>query len=234
MRALAKGSAQTESKGDLAALLSELHLDKFAAKMKEEGAETVSDLVELSAEELAEFCSGAGMNAVQRNKLSKALVVSATAKNNVILNEPGKWDFFLSHTQRDGEAKMLAELLYYELTGRGLSVWLDVKMKVCDAASMEEGARNSKVCIPIITDNKKDSYFSREMCRNELKWALRAGNKVVPVVRAEDKPRIGAFVAEGEKCGIELGNKNFVHIDRGSQRMLKASLEVMLEQAGML
>eukprot|EP01051_Picozoa_sp_SAG22_P007623 SAG22_NODE_542_length_9294_cov_156.554649_11_plen_102_part_00 len=27
----------------------------------------------------------------------------------------GKWDFFLSHTQRDGEGKMVATTIYYEM-----------------------------------------------------------------------------------------------------------------------
>lgn len=108
--------------------------------MKEEGAESVADLVELS--DLAEFCSGVGMNAVQRNKLSKALAgrggsggaapvkQSEAGPTTVISNAPGRWDVFLSHTQRDPAAVVLASEMYYELKERGLAVWLDVKMKV--------------------------------------------------------------------------------------------------------
>eukprot|EP01051_Picozoa_sp_SAG22_P001684 SAG22_NODE_69_length_22779_cov_71.088139_8_plen_66_part_00 len=30
----------------------------------------------------------------------------------------GKWDFFLSHTQKDGEGKMVATTIYYEMAQR--------------------------------------------------------------------------------------------------------------------
>ena len=44
------------------------------------------------------------------------------------INPPGHWDFFLSHTQRDPLAVMLAEILYSELAKMGKTVWLDVRM----------------------------------------------------------------------------------------------------------
>ena len=44
------------------------------------------------------------------------------------INPPGHWDFFLSHTQRDPLAVMLAELLYSEFAKMGKTVWLDVHM----------------------------------------------------------------------------------------------------------
>ena len=44
------------------------------------------------------------------------------------INPPGHWDFFLSHTQRDPLAVMLAEILYSELAKMGKTVWLDVHM----------------------------------------------------------------------------------------------------------
>ena len=42
------------------------------------------------------------------------------------LNEPGRWDFFISHTQRNGDA-VAPRQIYYSLKQRGHSVWLDVK-----------------------------------------------------------------------------------------------------------
>ena len=69
------------------------------------------------------------------------------------LNAPGRWDFMISYTRRSPKAALLATELYHSLCKRGYTVWLDVKMKVHDSASMREGAENSKVCIAIITDN---------------------------------------------------------------------------------
>jgi len=40
-----------------------------------------------------------------------------------------------------------------------------------DMAAMEEGAKNCKFFVAIVTDNGQDSYFSRPMCRDEIKWA---------------------------------------------------------------
>eukprot|EP01051_Picozoa_sp_SAG22_P013403 SAG22_NODE_1497_length_4292_cov_4.207966_3_plen_89_part_01 len=70
----------------------------------------------------------------------------------------GKWDFFLSHTQKDDDGKMVATTIYYEMAQRRRTCWLDVMMGKCDVAAMEEGVRNSKCLIAIVTDNGKDSY----------------------------------------------------------------------------
>ena len=47
------------------------------------------------------------------------------------INSPGHWDFFLSHTQRDPLAVMLAEMLTGILKEMGKTVWLDVHMTKC-------------------------------------------------------------------------------------------------------
>ena len=51
------------------------------------------------------------------------------------LNAPGSWDFFLSHTQRDGEAKVMAGELFFGLRALGFDCWLDVKMNKCDVGT---------------------------------------------------------------------------------------------------
>ena len=112
-----------------------------------------------------------------------------------VKNPPGHWDFFLSHTQRDDKAVMLAELLIGNLQQMGKTVWLDVRMSRRDRAAMEEGAENSECLIAIVTDNGKDSYFSREYCRDEIAWAQTAGKSIVPVCAQFDKPNIGTFIA---------------------------------------
>ena len=40
----------------------------------------------------------------------------------------GRWDFFISHTQRNPEGKLMAEALYNTLEGEGFRCWLDAKI----------------------------------------------------------------------------------------------------------
>ena len=79
-----------------------------------------------------------------------------------------------------------------------------------DTVAMEEGAKNCKCFIAIVTDNGKDSYFSRDNCRQEIQWAREAGRKIVPVCDRDDKKNIGAFIADGKKYGIDFSSFNFV------------------------
>ena len=124
--------------------------------------------------------------------------------------------------------------MYSEFQERGLSSWLDVKMRVQDIEAMKEGAANSKGLIAIITDNGKDSYFSREMCRQEIAWARSADKPIVPVVRTEDKARIEDFVKEAAGHGITLTKEDFMDFDRSSKRRVNASIEDILQKAGLL
>merc|ERR1712232_570274 len=139
--------------------------------------------------------------AIQFDFLQQAdeVKISATKPN---------YNFFLSHTQRDNAAKLLATELYSELAEAGKRCWLDVKMDRCDRAAMFEGVQNSDVFIAIITDNGVDSYFSREMCREEIAWALHAGKCIIPVVSVADKHRVGGFIADGKAYGIDFSEYN--------------------------
>ena len=148
---------------------------------------------------------------------------------------------FLSHTQRDAEAKLLALELYSELKEREQFCWLDVRSALCsysrtpasatvdvpcltprlhltvperDAAAMKRGVEESTFVIAIISDNGTDSYFSREMCRQELMWAEQSGKIIVPVVASEDKKRIGAFIADGKNYGLDFSKLNICTFDR--------------------
>eukprot|EP01051_Picozoa_sp_SAG22_P012986 SAG22_NODE_1405_length_4491_cov_3.141849_1_plen_1328_part_10 len=117
----------------------------------------------------------------QGTKRPLALAAAPSAKAaRVTINAPGQWSFFVSHTQRDGQAVAMAEAVSSGLTNLGHSCWLDVEMGRCDVAAMEEGVRGSDYFLAIVTDNGKDSYFSRDMCRQEIEWALDAGKKIVP------------------------------------------------------
>ena len=48
-------------------------------------------------------------------------------------------DFFLSHTQRDAEAKVIAQMLYSGMKDLGKTCWLDVMMQARDINAMKEG-----------------------------------------------------------------------------------------------
>ena len=92
------------------------------------------------------------------------------------LNQPGHWDVMLSYTQRNAVSETIAQALFGEFEKRGVSVWLDVKMIRKDVAAMEEGVRNSKCVIAIVSgpvidpqnlDVKPEdnAYFKREFCK---------------------------------------------------------------------
>ena len=158
------------------------------------------------------------------------------------INEPGAWHFFISHTQRDGDAKLIATELWAGFKDYFKAAsWLDVKLPTRDMAAMKEGIRNSDTCICIITNNgvENESYFSRPMCRQEIMWAVLEHKKILPVVKIDDKKRIGEFIEEASKYAADrqlkeedpdtaklawpnFGALNFVEFDRGSDIQTKA------------
>lgn len=76
------------------------------------------------------------------------------------LNPPGRWDVFVSHTQRSGVATTLASEIYACFRERGSDVWLDVKMGNQSETAMREGVERSTLVIAVITDVYSDSHFS--------------------------------------------------------------------------
>jgi len=204
-----------------------------------QGATSVADLVEYNL--LDGLMASLTLKPIQANKLSQSLkgpAAAAPPEKAVVsggaINAPGHWDFFLSHTQRDDRAVALAEMLCGSLKEMGKTVWLDVHMTKRDMAAMEEGAKNCKCFLAIVTDNGQDSYFSRPMCRDEIKWAQAAERTIVPVCGADDKKNVMALINGGKEHGIDFSSYNMVDIDRSAPRRLKASVEDILEQAGML
>ena len=142
----------------------------------------------------------------------------------------GMWHFFLSHTQRNGDAKTLAADMYHEFKNLGYECWLDVKMPKQDGDAMQEGVENSDCVLAIITGGEETGfrYFERGMCVQELRWAINAGKGIVPVVTAADKPNVGEYIAEGKSKGIDLSGCDFKHVDRSNTTMLQASLQTIL------
>ena len=117
-----------------------------------------------------------------------------------------KWNFFLSHTQRNGDAKALALELFFGLKEMDKKIWLDVKMPKMDMEAMKDGVNGSKCVLAIITggDDKESRYFQRPMCVEELMWAIEAGVKIVPVVTAADKPKVGEYPSPNSTLTLAL------------------------------
>ena len=163
--------------------------------------------------------------------LLKSIELTAAGPGSVGSSTEGAKDLFLSHTQRDADAKVMVSDVYYEMEKLGKTCWLDVKMLHCDEAAMRKGVEESACILAFITDNGSDSYFSREMCRQELGWAIDANVPIVPVISVLDKPKVGAFIAEGQSHGIDLSNHNFCTVDRSGPEYLRTSLSVIIAQA---
>lgn len=152
--------------------------------------------------------------------------------------QPLHWDVFLSHSQRDDRAVVLAEALFASLKEKGVSAWLDVKMQRRDIQAMEEGCRNCDMFVAIVTDGsavKDNGYFAREFCRKELAWAMEAGVAVQPVLHVDDKKRISEFLGIARQYLDEtdtshLGKVDWVHLDRSAIDNWDAGIKVLLER----
>ena len=110
-------------------------------------------------------------------------------------------------------------------------------MLQCDMAAMERGVKGCEIVVCIITDRRgtgedaDESYLSREMCRQEIRWAEENGKPIVAVVNRDDKQKIGKFIQEGLSYGIDLSKLNFCAFDRTGPRQIEASLEDIMERA---
>ena len=135
---------------------------------------------------------------------------------------------FLSYTQRDPEAKLIASELYHEFQDRSLECWLDVKMHQRDEAAMEAGVQNAECLIAIFTNNGKDSYLSRPFCRQEIRWAEQYHKPIVAVVSRDDKKNVGKFVEEGMRYGLDFSKIDFKEYIRSSPEHAKASLDAIV------
>ena len=143
-----------------------------------------------------------------------------------IANPPGHWEYFISHTQRDEKAKLLAFELYTGLQSEGHTCWLDVVMADKSEKAMQEGVVRSRVVICVLTEQ----YFEREYCLKELRWATQATPPVPikPVVRAEDKQSIGSFLANAPEDLQFLGGIDIIHFDRSDAEYRNLGLQKLI------
>ena len=155
------------------------------------------------------------------------------------INAPGRWDVFISHSQRDANATTLAEGIFASLKERGLDVWLDVKMNKRDVAAMEEGAKNATMVIAIVTDggiirvDKDDvdtAFFRRDFCLEEMRWAKSAGAAIQPVIRVEDKKRVGEFIASAPDDLKDIGKVDWVDLNRGAVQYWNVGMDILVQR----
>eukprot|EP00808_Paulinella_micropora_P006283 g72215.t1 len=197
--------------------------------------------------------SGQGWPLVQLQALRKAvqtqqpLKVKGTTRNEAELrrdfdrsppcwlpplNEPGHWDFFLSHTQRGHAGKELVEVLRQGFLRRRLTSWLDVKMKDMSRPAMEEGVCRSRCVIAVLTDEGKEeeAYLDRQYCLDELRWAVAARVPVVMVVGTNDKGRIGDMLSKMPADPKQVLQGHVPDVDRSHAKKLEVSIDIILQQ----
>ena len=130
---------------------------------------------------------------------------------------------FLSYTQRDPMAKLIASELYHEFQDRSLECWLDVKMHERDEAAMEAGVQNAECLIAIFTNNGKDLPLASSPAESVGQTHHKP---IVAVVSRDDKKNVGKFIEEEEARARFLPD-DFRYI-RSSPEYAKASLDVIV------
>jgi len=120
-------------------------------------------------------------------------------------NAPGHWDIFIGHSRRCADAVVLGTEAATYFEKKGMSVWFDVRMNDKSEAAMEEGVKNSQYFVAVISgscvnndrpndDPVGNAYFRRPYCIKELRWAQEAGKFIQPILRIDDKLKIGEFL----------------------------------------
>ena len=113
-------------------------------------------------------------------------------------------------------------------------------MDLKHAEAMREGVTNSTCCLAIITgsclnpdrpedDETSNAYFSREYCVQELRWAREAGVFIQPIIRMEDKQRIGEFLSTAPPDLQDLGATDFIDLIRSDKRYWQVGVEKILD-----
>ena len=100
-----------------------------------------------------------------------------------------------------------------------------------DEDAMEEGVRNAKCVIAIITEGptKKENYFNRKYCLQELRWALESNVKIQPVVRVEDKEAIPKLLDGAPADLKDLGKITFIDLHRGNKESFEVGVKKLVE-----
>ena len=87
---------------------------------------------------------------------SSSTLVEPVDLSGAPLNQPGRWNYFVSHVQ--SECAVEAVMLYNELGKE--QCWVDRFMEDKSVAAMEEGVMRSETFVCILSDG----YFASEYC----------------------------------------------------------------------
>ena len=148
-----------------------------------------------------------------------------SGKHVVKCNQPGEWDIFIGHSRRSKMAETLAATMDMSFKQKDYSPWLDVNMKDKSEAAMKEGVENSKLFIAIISgpcinddrendDPVNNAYFKREFCLKELRWAIKAGIPIQPVIRTTDAAKKEEFMELAPDDLQFLNDLHWIELDR--------------------
>ena len=137
----------------------------------------------------------------------------AVARSNC-LNPPGQWNFMISYTQRNGEAKAIAVKLFYKLRELNFTVWLDVEMRDKSEAAMQEAVENCGAVIAVISGNGEGesgmAYFERPFCVSQS--ASNVGPALCPPSLRTAPPR-AALEAQGSAApAVARGQHELPHL----------------------
>ena len=68
---------------------------------------------------------------------------------------------------------------------------------------------------PAFAPRSSSASFERPFCLKELRWAVQAHVPIQPILRVEDKQRIGEFLAQAPDDLKYLGGVDWIDLNRG-------------------
>jgi hypothetical protein len=102
--------------------------------------------------------------------------------------------------------------------------------------AMREGVVGAECVVAIVTgpadgSDAESAYFARPLCVQELRWARDAAVAVQPVVRVEDKQRIGELLAGAPSDLRSLGSVDFIELIRSDHEYWQTGLNKLIRAA---
>jgi hypothetical protein len=121
-------------------------MGKITKRLDKLSAEKAAAAKAAAVEKAAADKAAAERAAAAKAAAAKAAAVKKAAAEKAAKIAAGKaavkrWDFFLSHTQRNGDAKSIALELFFGFSEQGKKIWLDVKMPEMDMEDAVNGSR---------------------------------------------------------------------------------------------
>lgn len=136
----------------------------------------------------------------------------------------GAWQFFLSHKQSDSAAEAL-ELTHH--LGRD-ACWLDVHQDDCSVQAMENGVRNSKFFVCILSTG----YLKSQYCMTELAWAFSFQKPIVLCYPHVEN--IGALLQRLPSQFSSLSDIQGIKLDRSHPRYFQAGVDLIYNRISQL